>query len=326
MDANKRFFAAGGAFLATSLACAASAAVFGNDDRLDLFEVVDARILGLADSTVLLVDAESLDESGEGMVLKTTPFSNVYLNAADAPDGNAVAPLCREEAFYGQPYPMGRFCSGFLVGPDLIATASHCIDAERCLNKKIVFGFSVREKGKASINLPKEDVYSCAEVVGRGERPWKHDWALIRLDRPVVNHAPLPINRSGYLPVGTPVFMIGHPDGLPTKVVGNAHVNYVVQTILAANLDAFEGSSGSPIFNAETGLVEGIMSRNPRSHYSVKSGESCASLTFYPDDGGPNGPDRDWGTSRAFMIWEIEDRIPPLPPRSTSQTTPAEMK
>ncbi len=59
-----------------------------------------------------------------------------------------------------------------------------------------------------------------------------------------------------------PVFVLGHPSGLPTKFADGANVrdNSLAPSFLA-NLDTYGGNSGSPVFNAQTREVEGILAR-----------------------------------------------------------------
>ncbi|MCG2724712.1 MAG: serine protease [Elusimicrobia bacterium] len=85
------------------------------------------------------------------------------------------------------------------------------------------------------------------------------NYALLRLDRKVSGHTPLAINRDQNLKVGTKLFVIGYPNGLPVKIAGNAEIRSVHNDYFAANLDTFRGNSGSPVFNAETYLIEGIL-------------------------------------------------------------------
>lgn len=115
------------------------------------------------------------------------------------------------------------------------------------------------------------------------------DFALIRLDRPVRGRNPVLLNRDD-VSEGTPLLMIGNPDGLPLKVAGNARVRQLFQNYFVANLDAFHGNSGSPVFNAGTGLLEGLLSRGKERDYGLVKrwwmGKECYSTRVLPDDDG----------------------------------------
>lgn len=213
--------------------------------------------------------------------------------------------LADGQRFAGQ--TAAAFCTGFLVGQDLLVTAGHCVkdhhpaeikppadhagpcqenphhpenrrldQGDYCENIRVAFGFRKELGGHIPKTAPPEDVYKCAAVISHslGSGP---DYALIRLDRPVTGRGPLAINRTNAgLSKDVPLFVIGHPSGIPLKIAGDAAVIssgtdvYVTDGFstrkwsdnaysFMANLDTFHGNSGSPVFNLNTMLVEGIL-------------------------------------------------------------------
>jgi V8-like Glu-specific endopeptidase len=86
------------------------------------------------------------------------------------------------------------------------------------------------------------------------------DFALVRLDRPVVGVSPVKIAKTP-AQVGTSLVMIGHPSGLPQKITDDAVVKSVSATEFKASLDAFQINSGSAVFNAKSGELLGILVR-----------------------------------------------------------------
>lgn len=245
--------------------------IYGDDDRLDLYQVKSPVLLRLADSTVGLFPASRVKDADANGVsqLVTESYSEDYS-------------LCPEEPFFNQ--RTGAFCSGSLVGPDLLMTAGHCVRSESaCQGTKFVFGFAIKEEGKLPESVPTSDVYGCAALLGREEVSSGADWALIRLDRPVTNHKPLAINRSGVIEKGTPILVIGHPAGLPTKVSGGATVRDPSPNgYFVANLDTYGGNSGSAVLNAKNGQVEGILVRGEQD-YEWRG--SCRVSKVCSDDG-----------------------------------------
>ncbi|MBI5629314.1 MAG: trypsin-like peptidase domain-containing protein [Elusimicrobia bacterium] len=271
------------AFLAVSSAAAAVKAaspvdpevIYGDDDRKDLYQIRDPKVLALAGSTVALFEAGDVSLDRGQALLSSSPY------------GEGMR-LCSDEPFYEQ--GSGAFCSGFLVAPDLVLTAGHCLRSESaCRSTKFVFGFGIMDK---SIGTPKSvpagEVYGCKALVGRKEEGRGADWALARLDRAVKKeeHAPLALDRDpSAIAQGTPLFVVGHPAGLPTKVAGGAKVrDGSPNGFFIANLDTYGGNSGSAVFNAKTGLVEGILVRG-EIDYETRPGKACRQSKVCPSEG-----------------------------------------
>lgn len=243
--------------------------IYGADDRLDLYQTKDTRLLALADSTVGLFAAAQVAEWQSRASLHTQPYGQTMQ-------------LCHDEPFYDQ--ESGPYCSGALIAPDVVMTAGHCVlDEADCHRIKYVFGFAIKKKGELPYEVPTKDVYGCKQLLGREQTDKGVDWALIKLDRVVKGHAPLKLNRTGVINDKTPLVVIGHPVGLPTKIAGGASVrNASFEGYFTANLDTYGGNSGSPVFNAKTGLVEGILTRGDNDY--VKRG-SCLVSNVCTDDG-----------------------------------------
>lgn len=249
------------------------AVIYGEDNRIDLYQIGGfngAALRALAASTVALFEAENVTEKDGRAHLTTEPYA----------ERNK---LCQDEPFYSQ--RSGAFCSGSLVGPDLVMTAGHCVTAENvCGRVKFVFDFAIREKGRFPDSVPKDAVYGCSAVVAKAFGGDKEpDWALVRLDRKVADRRPLPIRRSGRIRNGAKIFVVGHPSGLPTKVAGGATVrDNSPKSHFVANLDTYGGNSGSAVFNALTGRVEGILVRGEQD-FEWKG--DCRVSKRCPDDG-----------------------------------------
>ena len=269
--------------LLSAPACAADKSIYGEDNRIELYNA-SPETRRLADSVVSFwKSAQVRSAPGDKAVsLETEKF-------ADAHD------LCPGEKFSGQ--PMGAFCSGSLVGEDLIMTAGHCIvNQAECDDARLVFGFALKSRNAgAAVRIGQEDVYTCKKVVSRflggepgflGPKPYGPDYALIQLDRKVAGHKPLAINRGGGLKNGDKLMVIGHPVGLPLKIAAGATVRDVYpHGYFVTDLDTFGGNSGSPVFNAATGLIEGILVRGDNDFtYSPEAG--CTTMAASPQNGG----------------------------------------
>ncbi|MBI4351285.1 MAG: trypsin-like peptidase domain-containing protein [Elusimicrobia bacterium] len=256
--------------------------IYGKDDRLEYF-AASQDLKTLSDSVVSLWKTSSVEIAGGKAKLKTVNFGE-RLN------------LCPGEKFREQ--PIGAFCSGSLVGEDLVMTAGHCIkDDAGCAAAKMVFGYNIRKDGgEAVTTLPASEVYGCAKIVKRflGGEPGSEnptgqslgpDYALIKLDRKVTGHKPLPINRGANLKKGDAITVIGHPVGLPLKVAGGAKVrDFSKKGYFVADLDTFGGNSGSPVFNTKTKKIEGILVRGDEDFADSPAG--CTTMATYEQTGG----------------------------------------
>lgn len=236
--------------------------IYGTDDRHDVYEELDPDRVALARSTCGLMLPSQLTNNGNGTyTISTSAYTKFGV------------PACAEEPFGNQ--PVAAFCTGFLVGDDLIATAGHCFDEDDVSFVHFVFGFEMLDAGTPVTVVNANQVYYGIEVVGRALGGGL-DYAVIRVDRPVTapGAVPLRIRRNGTVAVGTPVGVIGHPAGLPTKIAfgtetqvyQNGAAGYFV-----ANLDTFGGNSGSPVFDAATGVVEGILVRGATDYVNMGS-------------------------------------------------------
>jgi len=190
--------------------------------------------------------------------------------------------LCKEEQFWDE--PAAAFCSGVLVAPQLVATADHCLDEEPDVSKiRFVFGFRMNSKDNPQTRFSHVDVYAGKQVVSDRNNPIGADWALIELDRPVTgDHPPKMVRRTGKIPDSEAVYAIGYPNGLPVKISGGAVVRDNGQSeIFVSNLDAYTGSSGSPVFNSSH-VVEGILCRGERDFIEV---QQCSRSLVCPNTG-----------------------------------------
>lgn len=237
--------------------------VYGQDDRLDVFETTNNLHLELAESTAAMISSGSLKVDG----------ANVRVTGSSLQSRG----ICATAKFSKQ--VTAANCSGFLVGDDLLVTAGHCIRSQYdCSSWKWVFDFAVNDASEtgAEVVVPADSVYGCKEIVSQSLNSRNQDdFALIRLDRKVTDRAALRVRTEGRVADKAPIVVIGHPTGLPTKVSAGANVRRNNNDIyFVANLDTFGGNSGSAVFDAETGLVEGILVRG-ENDYVYDSAQGC---------------------------------------------------
>ena len=275
--------------------------IYGEDSRGEFYSV-SAEIQRLSDSVVSLWEEKDVvfNPAFQTYSLFTEKLGNKYN-------------LCPGEKFREQ--PAGAFCSGSLVGEDLIMTTGHCVPNDmKCGSTKFVFGYSVSQpRMQAAEKVDPRDIYSCKEVVARSNGLDQNafflaelgpEYALIRLDRKVEGRKPLAINRANPVSKGSPVFAIGHPLGLPLKIISGATVRTAdPSSYFVVDLDTFRGNSGSPVFNSKTKLIEGILVRGDGDFVQTPAG--CNTMAVYSQNGG-RGED-------VTKIGTVEKFIPMLP-------------
>ncbi len=236
--------------------------VYGEDNRLDLHDTkVPESWRLLARSTAVLMETSKL-----------TPHASRagHLNVASENFGDAMQ-LCADEPFREQ--PTAGFCSGFLVGPDILVTAGHCMTSQtRCDSTSFVFDFGYNEPTTDLSSVPSDNVFTCKSIIAQEvDDETQSDFAIVRLDRPVAGRTPLQYKKQGATKSDTKLLVIGHPSGLPTKVAGDASVrnSNPDKPFFVANLDTYGGNSGSAVFNEETREIEGILVRGERDFQYV---------------------------------------------------------
>lgn len=228
--------------------------IYGADQRREASSVERDSLRDVVRRTAALVDASRVRRTNTGT---TTLQSETYRETND---------LCREERFADQPVP--AFCTAFLIAPDRVATAGHCVASEQaCASTRIAFGFehstTVSEEGE--VTLPTRDVYGCETIVDRRRQPASVDYAVLQLDREVVDRHPLAVRTHAPPPPGRPLAIVGHPMGLPMKVGlgGEVRASSTPELVQYA-LDTYGGHSGSPVVDPATGIVQALHTRGTR--------------------------------------------------------------
>lgn len=228
---------------------AAPKVIYGDDNRIDVYESKDSALVELSKSTAAMIPSSNMKKSF---------WSNEYTIKGRTLENRGI---CKSERFSNQ--ISAANCSAFLVGDKYMVTAGHCIESQSDCNSNF-FVFDFKMDSASTINLkPSEDnVYKCKKIISRELSSWnKDDYALIELDREVVGRRPLSFRKSGKIEVGANIAVIGHPTGIPTKITDGAVVRSRSGKYFTTNLDTYGGNSGSAVFNLDTHEVEGILVR-----------------------------------------------------------------
>ncbi len=228
-----------------------------------------------ADSVLGVFRAGSVIAHDDGTWSLALPTLSDFLKAQHG------APLSERNALRHQ--PIGPAFTAVLVAHDLVLTAGHAVTQRSLPRQRFGFGFRMATDGRFPERIPRSELYRGVEVIDSEIDPSGEDWALIKLDRPVSNHAPARLRRNTSLAIEHSLHVIGHPLGLPLKVARGSGVRDNSRSeVFVANLDAYGGGIGSPVFNSETHEVEGILIRGNVDN--VRVGETIESM-ICPDTG-----------------------------------------
>jgi MYXO-CTERM domain-containing protein len=248
--------------------------VYGEDDREDVYAYADqVWAARAAEYSAAIIGADSLD---------MTDPNNVVVVADTLTEAFGV---CSDERF--GPQLTAANCSATLIAPDLVLTAGHCITASTCSDWSFVFDYYMTSETELH-TITADDVYPCAEVVVRAQQssPRNLDYAIVRLDRPVVGRTPAVVDPSPTaLPASTPLIVNGYGSGLPLKIDDGATVRdprAASTDFFVANLDTFGGNSGSGVFRSDSGALVGILVRGEVDY--VTDG-SCRRVNRCEDSG-----------------------------------------
>lgn len=255
--------------------------IYGEDDRQDEYEVEDANQVAVGRSVGMIMYPENILDNGDGTV---TLFSGTLGEEYAFMTGRQ---LCPEERFREQPAPGSA--TGFLVAPQILATAGHVVACANLwgLTEVVVFDFVMADTNTPAVVVQAENIYAMDRVLAFNDG--LPDWALVQLDRVVPDRRPLPLRRLGWLADDVnDLLTIGHPLGLPRKysghgeVLGNAHPSF-----FETDLDVNGGSSGSPVLRGETLEVEGILfAGNEDFVPSDEHERQCDVSLICPDEAG----------------------------------------
>lgn len=249
--------------------------VYGNDDRIDVYQETNEQRQQWAAATCALIGSSRMTQNQDGSwTLSASTYSQLGLSA------------CDEEPFGNQ--PAAAACTGFMVGDDLIVTAGHCYNTSSITTVYFVFGYWMLDASIPRLTFLESEVYQGIEIISTASSG-AYDHSVVRVDRPIT--APdanaFVVRREGTIQPGEYVGVIGHPSGLPMKIAfGDTYVrSSATEGYFVANLDTYGGNSGSPVINATTGMLEGILVRGA-TDFIRNTVDNCFLSNTLPNDDG----------------------------------------
>jgi V8-like Glu-specific endopeptidase len=300
-------------------------ALYGEDRRRDFYEIQDPIQLAVVNSVGALVKPNHYIETPDGVELVGKSLG-------------LEKKLCSGQNYETQ--PVVSYCTAFVVGQDLIATAGHCVPAD-LKSIRLVFGYRTVRPYENDIHvikvIPKTQVYKVVDIVkckydgwdkenaqciGNGKGGRTPDYAVLRVDRPIRDHQALPLDTSRGVAVQQELYVVGYPLGLPTKLADQGVVREVSdEGYFVSNLDTFAGNSGSPVLLSGSLMVEGILVRGENDF--LYQGTCQVALVC------PEGTDCKIGGEDSVLLKTIADvfNLPKSrPPANAASKTPSSEK
>jgi V8-like Glu-specific endopeptidase len=246
--------------------------IYGIDDRLDYYESSDSLMKKISKGVAAQIRDTSLFlENGEILLKSKTLMEKG---------------VCADEAFSNQ--PAAANCSGFLIRPDVLVTAGHCVTSLlSCENFSWVFDYTNTVDEKTSFTFSPDQVYKCVEIIKREKNSTTgSDFAVVKLDRPVLNRPILKVRNSGSVNGDAIFTTIGFPSGLPLKITtGGVMRDNSKEHFFVLNSDTYHGNSGSPVIDTRTGIVEGILVRGDTDFVESEEGK-CSRSNVHANNAG----------------------------------------
>jgi S1-C subfamily serine protease len=173
-------------------------------------------------------------------------------------------------------------CTGFLIAPDILVTAGHCINSMEEANQFVwVFDYTSESNfiNGRYLNFSDKNIYEVESIITSNlDDDTDDDYAVLRLKRKS-ERAPYRFRTSGTVLEESAINTIGCPTGLPLKFSTNAIVVDSSPTNwFKSDIDSFPGNSGGPVFD-QHGFIEGILVRGA-AEYSY--GELTSDYKYDP--------------------------------------------
>lgn len=227
------------------------------DKLLNLMEVnINSVVLIVDDSSLIYVkdsNKYTLHHKRLGDLTKTIEGENLT--------------LCQNVPFLNEPVFDKVLGTGFFVKENMILTAGHVVAPHKYRNKLDNLRFIVGVNNKSYNSIDPSSIYkidiNCNNCIELENTRLRNDWALIQVKSLSGKgfKSPLPKLRMNSVKYKQKIYCVGHGFGLPQKV---SYQGKVIQyrsskPRFECHMDVFAGNSGSPVCDARTHEVIGMV-------------------------------------------------------------------
>lgn len=219
----------------------------------DYWELLNPKVRQNADAVTLVCTKDGLRKLEDGSYqLEVCPFGEAYM-------------LSPGEPFFHQPTVNDLVCSGVFLGDDKVLTAAHYANRNNVRSLFFVFDFKMETPASPKIRMPEENIYRGEQILHRGYDDYEShfigsDYAIVKLDRKVEGRNGVAVSKKN-LYFEQQIYWVGHSCGIPLKYAPGEAIIDVKDSYFLSNMSVFSGNSGSPVFDAVTHELLGIISK-----------------------------------------------------------------
>lgn len=213
-----------------------------------------------AQSVGVLVEASALVQNADGEYHLRTQALGASTKKGRKDYGKRDWPVCADHPMAKDQVVTGRAATAVYLGQCIVLTCGHNLGnnpteaATVLAAKRFVFDFQYRKAGERQPQqtFKPHQVYTGTKLLG-WEFSDQRDYALVLLDKEPKGVPPLGAPRVAATPGMDGFFTIGHSLGAAKSVSddGKMAPGFASGNTLRIYLDAFDGASGSPVFDVE---------------------------------------------------------------------------
>jgi len=227
---------------------------YGKNNLIDFYQIEDStpHIKEWSRSVAAMVPKETLLKEG------------LYYLIKESKDNDEELPFCPPMSPLEKSFSSAQKlsdCTAFLIGPDILATALHCVEDETICKENVwVFDYKLENENKVFTMFPESNVYECDHIVSK-EHPIL-DYVLLKLKKVPLGRNPIKMRspKDGDISGSPNLLVMGHPLGQALKISLQSSLRETSHPqFFKFESDTFKGNSGSPVINLDNGLVEGIL-------------------------------------------------------------------